>query len=297
MMITAAVITATQATHAYDCCEPDPCCPESCGQIFLDAEALYLRAYEGGISSVCDITTTTNSIEDGILVSRLTGRGHDPDFKWNWGYRIGAGYKFADSDCGIRAYWTHFDANTGGNSYRWKVDFNVVDLVYRCDSEWSACTTLSPYAGIRYANINQRLHTNFVSIDSALPITSNGRIKQDFSGVGPLIGLEGNFGMQYGFSIYGNVSVALLYGTSRIHSDSSEAFNTGINLNHLRNNNDAYQYVVDAGLGIRYKACFCDQTLVVQLGLEDHRYFNHNQFCNYGDLSLDGVSLGISLDY
>lgn len=298
MLITAAVIIATQYTHAYDCCEPAPCCPTACGELYFDAEALYLRAYQGGLSNLCDFTTTTDSIEDGILVSRLTGRGHEPDFKWNWGFRIGAGYKFADSDCGVRAYWTHFDANTGGHSEKWKIDFNVVDLVYRCDSDWSSCFTFSPYAGIRFAEIDQRLHTNFVSSDIGFPITSAGRIKQDFKGVGPLIGVEGNWGMQNGFSIYGNISVALLYGTSRIHSNNTEEFFTGINIDRLRNNKDAYQYVVDAGVGIRYKTCFfCDKNLVIQLGLEDHRYFNHNQFCDYGDLSLDGVSLGVSLEY
>ncbi len=298
MLIAAAVIIATQDTHAYNCCEPAPRCPQACGQIFFDAEALYLRAYQGGLSSVCDITTTSDSVEDNILVSRLTGRGHDPDFKWNWGYRIGAGYKFAGSDCGLRAYWTHFDANTGGSSHKWKIDYNVVDLVYRCDSNWSRCITVSPYAGIRYANIDQKLHTNFVSTVSDIPNTLNGSVKQDFSGVGPMIGVEGDFGMQNGFSLYGNISIALLYGTAHIRSNSTETFDTGINIDNLRNNKDAYQYVFDAGLGIRYKTCFfCDKNLVIQLGLEDHRYFNHNQFCDYGDLSLDGVTLGISLEY
>lgn len=131
MMITTSLILATQAVHSYDCFEPEACCPQSCGEIYLDVEALYLRAYEGGLSSICDVTTTTNAIENGVLVSRLTGRGHDPDFKWNGGYRLGADYKFADSDCGLRAYYTHFDANSGGNSHRWKIDFNVVDVVYR----------------------------------------------------------------------------------------------------------------------------------------------------------------------
>lgn len=82
---------------------------------------------------------------------------------------------------------------------------------------------------------------DFVSTDSGFPITSSGRIKQDLCGVGPLVGVEGNFGMQYGFSIYGNVSVALLYGHSHIHSNSSETFITGTNIDNLRNRRDAYQ--------------------------------------------------------
>ena len=111
------------------------------------------------------------------------------------------------------------------------------------------------------------------------------------------MGVEGNFDMSCGFSVYGNISIAMLFGNSHIHSNSSETFTTGINIDSLRNRQDAYQYVVDVGLGVRYQLCVCDQTLVIQLGLEDHRYFNHNQFCDYGDLSLDGVTLGISMDY
>ena len=77
------------------------------GQICLSADVLYLRAFEGGLSSVCDSTHITESVVDGTLISRLNGKNHDPDFRWNVGYRIGIGYEFADSDCGIGAYWTH----------------------------------------------------------------------------------------------------------------------------------------------------------------------------------------------
>jgi hypothetical protein len=37
--------------------------------------------------------------------------------------------------------------------------------------------------------------------------------------------------------------------------------------------------------------------LGLQLELEDHRYFNLNQFCGYGDLSLAGVSFGVCLEF
>ena len=51
-------------------------------------------------------------------------------------------------------------------------------------------------------------------------------------------------------------------------------------------------------LELRWKTCFCKNSfLILQLGLEHHRYFNHNQFCGYGDLSLDGVSFSAAILY
>src|SRR5580704_5067887 len=71
-----------------EACSSD-CC--SCGQFFVDASLLYLRAFEGGLSSACDSTHIIDTDEDGLIISRLTGKGHDPDFRWDLGFRIGAG--------------------------------------------------------------------------------------------------------------------------------------------------------------------------------------------------------------
>jgi hypothetical protein len=304
-MIIASVIIATSSAQAYDnACSAEFCCPETCppetccGQFFFDAEAVYFRAFEGGLSGLCDSVQITDVTEGGINVSTLTGTGRNPKFKWDWGYRLGIGSDLANTNWDIRTYWTHFDSKANGDTHQWKLRYNVVDLVFLYDCKWSDCIRLTPYGGARYVEIDQKLHTNFLSTVDTNPLTSVGRIKQDFSGVGPVLGLDADWDFNCGFSVYGNFAVAILYGSSHVRSDQTDTGITGININHLRNHVQTYQYAVDAAVGVRWKTQFCnDKILVLQFGLEDHRYFNHNQFSNCGDLSLDGISFGASVYY
>lgn len=283
----------------------EPCCscqPVSCGKGFLSADLLYWRASEGGLSSVCDSTETIDITENGVLISRLKAEGHDPDFKWDLGFKIGAGYEFADSHCDIGVYWTHYNSHTGGENHRnehhWKIDFNVVDVLYGCEWDCSTCFALTPFGGLRFAQIKQKLHTHFISTVNGSPATFHGDSRENFWGLGPLFGVEGEWEVGSGFSLYGNISGAILFGEFDVKSNQIDEFTTGININDLRKSPEAYQPVLDAGFGLRWKTCFCNERLLMlQLGFEHHSYFNHNQFCNYEDLNLGGVSLAIGLQY
>lgn len=286
------------------CYVEEPCNTQcSCGTLYIGGQLLYLRAFEGGLSSVCDGAEIVNSTVDGVPVSTLIGRNHDPDFKWNPGYRVGVGYEFADSSCGMGVSWTHFTSHSGSgsdeNERRWNIHFDVVDAVFACESDWSNCFTLTPFGGIKCAKINQKLHTNFINtIDGATSSTATGTLHEDFKGIGPLFGVEGDWRLGCGISLYGNISIAALYGTYHVRADQNEVFTGVTNIDHLRRKTQACQAVVDAGFGIRWTTCLCgDNDLTVQLGVETHRYFNHNQFCGYGDLSLDGVTLGLGFGF
>jgi hypothetical protein len=281
-------------------CTPAPCCKERCGGFFLDAGVLYLRAFEGGLSSACDSTQIIDTTEGDVVVSELRGKNHDFDFKWNTGFTVGAGYEFDNNSC-IGAFWTNYNSRSSGgrkeNQHHWKINFNVVDVLYCYESSWSNFA-LIPYGGLRYARIDQHLRTHFLNTVNAITNSSHGHSREDFSGWGPLFGLEGNWDMGCGFSLYGNVSGSVLFGKFRVRTNSAEVFDTGINRNHLRKNNQACQPVVDIGFGVRWMTSFCnDMILVLQLGLEEHRYFNHNQLCSYGDLSLDGGSFTVGIEF
>ena len=308
MAITVLLITAAGLAHGSNynsrewCeqpCAPEFCCPENCGRFFGGAEVLVLKAFEEGLSNACGSTQITNYYnDDHIPISKLNGKAHGPDFKWNAGFRIGAGYEFADGECNVGAYWTHFNSHSNGGCRTWKLNFDAVDVLYRCRCDCSSCLNWTPFAGVKFANIDQKFHTNFVQKTSGTRSTLRGRIKEEFFGFGPLFGIEGDWGFGCGFSLYGNISVAVLYGKFHEKSHQTEKFTDGINVDHLKKHIQACQPVVDAGFGVRWKTCVCnDKLLVVQLGLEQHRYFNQNQFCGYGDLSLNGVSLGAGIEY
>lgn len=312
-----AIVAATQMVvhkvEATACFEPDTywadqSCANSCsrGTFFVDAEALYLRAYQGGLSSLCDVLEIEDTTIDNTTNSLHRGHGREPHFNWDWGFRIGAGYDFACNDCGMRAYWTHYNNSSGKkdhnssrkkNHTRWKLDYDVVDLVFRCDSDLSCGLTFSPFAGIKIAEIRQKLHTHFIGLLDAFPTDSISHVKQRFEGVGPVIGAKGSWDWRCGFSFYGSLDVAMLYGNTHIKANGVDTFATGANISHFKNHKNAYQFVFDAEIGIQWQRTFCGRVVALQLGLENHRYFNQNQFCDQGDLSLDGVKLGLSFDF
>ncbi len=306
--MTTLAVTAIGSVQGEDllviCCEEEICAPEPCccgpyGHFFGNAGLLYLRAFEGGLSSPCDQTHIIDSNQNGLLVSRLQGNGNEPDFNWNLGFRIGVGYEFADSSCRIGAYWTHYNSHG-----RWKIDFDVVDVLFSCECDLSTCcVALIPFGGLRGANIDQKFRTHLVSRVQSVTgeethTFSRGNFKEEFFGIGPLFGIEGVWDLFCQFSLYGDISLSFLYGTFNVRSDQTDEFATGKNINHLRNHTQACQTVLDAGFGVRWKAQFChDRFLMLQLGLEQHLYFNQNQFYGYGDLSINGVSFAIGFEY
>lgn len=303
------MIAASSSLHggyqdpcASTCCDSNPCCTPCYGDFIVSARILYLRAYEGGLSSVCDITDATSSIEDSVLVSRLEGRNLDPDFDWNLGFNIGAGYRFVNSNCGFAVDWMHYNNDSGNDSednfQNWKLDYNVVDLVYLCDYGYSTCFNVMPFAGLKYARIDQKIDYHLISSEDEVLAISDGRVKEDFSGIGPVFGVEADWRLGCGFSFYGNIAGSVLFGRFHVHSNNTDEFETGTNIDHLVKHTQASQFVLDLGFGVRWETCFCcDKILVLQLGVEEHRFFNHNQFCGYGDLSLDGVSFGVGIEF
>lgn len=297
-----ALTAGGSSLFAVNCDYPLECEPVCSGKFYFDAEALFLRAHEGCLSSPCDVVNVTSIDVGDTRVSVLESREKEPRFDWSWGFRIGAGYGFADNGCcdsEIRAYWTHFDDKTKACRFHWDLHYDTVDLLFRTNYSCNPCLTFVPYAGLRYANIDQKLHTSFQSTFDSELVSTSGRNKQDFRALGPLFGIEGDYSLACGLTVYGNVAVGVLFGHNRVKQETVEFSNLNINVDNLHSRPDAYQYVIDLGFGLRYIGTFCDRTLIVQLGLEDHHYFNYNRLtsCNSGDLNLDGLTLGVAFEF
>lgn len=302
------------------------CSPQSCGKGFIDAEFLYWRASQGGLD-ICTPSEFSDVIEsNGKVISRFKGKGRDPDFKWDPGFRLGAGYQFACSQWDIGAFITYFHSKThdsrhGDNKVRWNVDFNVMDIVAGYNHNMCSCLDIRPFVGLRLARINEKLHINdfsdfsnsspstssslssssssstnvFITNDAITSVTKN---KEKFRGLGPILGLEADWKIGCGFSFYVNASMSWLYGNFRtklIDSTEGEFF---LDYCEVSNRFDVTLSVIDAGLGIRWEKCLCnDRKLYLQLGLENHRYYDFNHIGNCGDLSFDGFNFGAGFQY
>lgn len=313
-----AVVGKVQA-DCSDECEKSCCCePNCCGKGFISADLLYLNACQGGLDDCFPVETTDYISSSGDVISRFRGRGEDPHFDWNAGFRLGTGYEFG-CGWGIAAFWTHFHSHSNrhhrndyesgyafGNDHtnRWKLHFDVVDVIGGREFDLGSCFALTPFGGLRFARIEQKVHSDFFnSIDSNLGsssdsfTTSGTRNRTRFCGVGPLIGVEADWNLGCNLSLYANASVAILYGHFHTHFNDSNDFYGGADYCEVKRHLCACQPVLDAGVGVRWHTCFCSSVVWFQLGLEHHSYFNQNRFGDYGDLCLAGVNFSAGFAY
>lgn len=287
-----------------------PCEPSSCGQGFIGAELIYWRAYQSGLDSCETIEFSERENSDGKLFSNFNGRGRDPHFQWDPGFRIGAGYQFACSNWDVAAIWTHFHSHANRNEndenkVRWNINLDVIDVVAAYQWDTCNCFSLVPFAGIRGAIIDEKLHEeNFRDSERGSSSSTHNRFssksdnKEYFWGVGPLLGLQADWNIRCGFSVYGSASVSWMYGNFDLKFKEFDESKDMVNRCNVKKNIDADIAAADFAIGIRWQRCFCiNKKLILQLGLEHHRYFDFNRFGNYGDLSVDGFNIGAGIEF
>jgi len=290
-----------------NCFSCEPVCCDSCGTLLLSAGLIYWRAFENGLDTCISSRSSNTVLDDGTVISKMYGNSRDPDFEWNPGFRIGVGYEFACSNWDAAVFWTHFNSTSHGhknkeNHIRWNLDFDVVDVIGAYDFNFSPCFTLSPFGGIRGAIIDQKLHNGDFS-DSPHFFTKNediefGKNRENFWGVGPLVGLEGDWNVGCGFSLYANGSVSWLYGKFDVQFVNGDRSGDTLDICNERKNLNAITTALDAEIGIRWATCLCnDMEFILQFGLEHHQYFNFNRIGYCGDLSFDGFNLTAGITF
>lgn len=284
------------------------CQPIPCQKGFISADLLYWRAYESGLDTCIPSTVCEEVDSDGKITSRFSGRGRDPHFRWNPGFRIGAGYGLTGTSWDLAAFWTDFhshahDSRNNGHRLRWNINLDVIDLTAGYRSNLSSCFSWRPFFGLRGARIDQKLHKGLspcsacssIAYDLSTTYTKN---KQKFSGIGPLIGLEGNVNVLCGFSFYASASISWLYGDFHILQREYFQSRNVIDSCHVRKHLDVSLLVGDATLGIRWEKCICkSMRLILQLCVEHHRYFEYNRLADCCDLSFDGVNFSASVAF
>lgn len=245
-------------------------------------ELLYWRALETGFNHSCSSAVKAN--------------------KWDLGYRIGIDYH-AFCYWHVNLNWAHFDANShrhhNEDSAHWKLRYNVVNALIGRDLRFNSCFILTPFAGLQAAYIRQNLDSLSFEGEcctSDIAALLDQKDKEKFIGIGPELGIKGEWFLGCGFSCFGSVDAAILYGhfNGRSHILGNEFFCEC----HEKHHDAACQTVADAAIGLKWEQCICyNMLLSFQLSLEHHQYFNHNHITDTGDLCLDGGAFAIGLRF
>lgn len=311
---------------------------KNCWGAFITVDPLLLEAHENGLGIVVKTKNTLSFFS-----------GHDkvknPNFNWDWGFRLGLGLNLPHDGWDLYLNWTRFHTNAhrtsraslGGTlypvtlhpgsvgglpltadkaKYRWHLRLNELDLEMGREFFVSKWLTLRPFAGMRTAWIDQKDRTTLQGLNNDLVLANKRRFerKNDYWGLGIRGGLNTQWGLGCGWSIFANYSASLLYGFFTLDGKQKIITDTDVVTSDLDVDNHYHvgRAITEFILGVRYDYMFCNERyhIGVQLGWEQQMLYGQNQFmrfvddtamgvfvANQGDLTLQGYSARFRFDF
>jgi Legionella pneumophila major outer membrane protein precursor len=289
---------------------------------FTQGAALYLQAEETGLGYAVKSCASDRSLR--------SSRVKNPKFDWDVGFNIGLGYR-VPHDCWqllaqFTSLQTHSDATQSteencvffpswlssdlpflatGVKAHWRLHFGLIDLLLSKPYSAGRTLTLTPQIGIRWGSARQKFNLIYRSEEIVV------RMKNKYAGLGPYMGLLGEYALVKDFSLFARGAFSLLYGEFYLHQDEdvSASKEKLLGLHAIFRSCAA---LLEGGAGIRWQHLFTGalKRLKLDLSWEQYLFFSQNQLfrsvdpthpgiviANQGDLSLSGVRFGIAFDF
>lgn len=312
------------------CAMPEPITPTAPvkaerNRFFFDADFIYWQAQEDnlmvGMSGI-DLT--------GVTVS-TPGHISSIDFGYAPGFKFGAGVDFLYDGWDTYMDYTWFKSGSQSGSAstpvagqgrligpvttnsaqpetlsstgNWHLFFNNIDWELGRKFFISKKLILRPHIGIKGSWDHQR----FQLTQTLRTFTNDVYEKEHFWGVGLRGGLDTQWIFARGFSIYGNLSVAELYG-QYISSTQVTQSVPAVTTHWTENSVHKMTPVLELALGFRYETPFCTSyRFYISAGWEQQIWWNHNQLISVvnteapqlqtsvtgGNLSFQGLDLKV----
>lgn len=270
-----------------------------------------------------------------IWASTLSSSGKTLDFDatnvnfgWDKGFRGGVLHQLECTHWDTGFYWTHFrtKANKGfaigdqivipeffsgflsgnfffGANINWQLTMNMIDFVVGRKFEIDDSFSLRPSIGIKGGTINQTINTEW----NAGFYTSRERVKNNFSGGGPSLGIEGQWNIVDSLSIFGDFSTAFMWGNWKVndtYSRPSALFGvvTPTTITTSMNNSKLGTVMYRYRMGLEWR-CPGKLPLTFQLGYEMQFWPNQlriptfQQLPVHGDLTLQGGTCQVRINF
>jgi hypothetical protein len=266
----------------------------------------------------------------GVGVDAQPGPFKSPRFDWESGVRVAVGYNIGHDQWDLSLIWTWFEDDASkrsagtlqnpvfdaigdpvfgvtalSGSTNLNLHLNIIDLDLGKEFQVTKWLTLRPVAGVRTTWINQHWRTRYNNVIFASYGGAISEFKvnqtQKFWGIGARGGLDAEFGLIDGFSIFSNTSLDLLYGIFKINQTNSSVSTQNIKTTNLissRNEHSA-QAVADIQLGLRWDWGFAQDRFHIRLqgGWENHIFFDQNHFYYTVTARSNIINRGGNLDF
>lgn len=188
-----------------------------------------------------------------------------------------------------------------GSQLNWTLYLNTLDLEASHAFHITPSLSFSPMIGIKGGSINQ----NITSTWNAFLYVANENVLQKYTGIGPSLGISGQWNFMKDFNLVGNFSTAFMYGTWNIDDvytrPSVPAFLISPTTISTRQNNISLGTLTfDYFLGLEW-AHQGKVEVKAKLGYEIQYWTNQLRIPTFqllpvrGDLTLQGATCGISI--
>ena len=277
-----------------------------CGRFNVSADFLFFKPCQGAFLT-CSFgsSDTVISTDNETTTTTIFANDIEVPYRWDGGFRIGAGYEFGRGCIELSAAWTRFHTNAHGTSNLfWKLDFDVLDFALSRKISVNPCFYWEPFIGVRTVWIKQNLDVVYVNTTDNNGMISKTNVSentaQKLTGTGPVFGTLADWSLGCGFGVYALGDLGIIYGRFKRTVDGLETTEDSEDTTRFGTDRARCASIValDGGIGIRWKKCFCDCVLLtLKLGYEFHHYFDYNLINTTGDLSLNGGSVSATLEF
>lgn len=271
--------------------------------LFFQADLLFWQARENGLAYA--VIASTPLVLD-LLPSNLEIK--EPEFEWDFGFRIGLGYGGQSDGWDIGAQWTRFfsDARDLGsissqkfflpiwahpnfNAFsfdpiriteaHWQLHFNEIDAGVGRGFYVSKYFTVRPFAGPSAVWIHQHYHIEYEQppLDPIPALANKIHLKNAFFGIGAQVGCDLSFHLTRPLSLFTRASGAIYAGRFEIRRKESfrSITNEGFNVSH---NLHAGRAATALEMGLSWEHAVQDSYYVrAELCYDIHYFFKQNQ--------------------
>ncbi|NGX39522.1 MAG: hypothetical protein KR126chlam1_00852 [Chlamydiae bacterium] len=314
-----------------------PYAPE-CWGFYTTIAPILWQAHAGGLSPVIQTKGSTE-----FFNTEGKSRVRNLNFDWDFGFRAGLGFNTCHDAWDLLLQWTWWcsdarlgieiddddeafypsighPAQTMGQMPRqvksnWNARLNLLDLENGRDFFVSRCLSMRPFVGLRTAWIRQKFDVDYLEIPEGPnnPLSPNPQHKIDqrlrYWGIGIRGGLNTQWCLGAGFSLFSNFSTSLLYNYYKATHEEKEE---GGELFKVKNFYHLGSSITDMQIGIRFDWSTCDECFHIGLdfGWEQHYFPCQQQFItfvddgmvgkfinNLGDLATQGYFLALRVDF
>lgn len=209
---------------------------------------------------------------------------------------------------------------------KWHLHFNRLDLQLGRKILFGRHFLLETFFGLESLDISQKFDLNvktiFLDLTTALPATNavNSKNRNSLLGIGPRAGFKAHFDFKAGFGLYGNFGVNILWGKFKIkqkynetnYYSSSDSTVLVDQSQHTSQSSSVLNTDLEMGFNWRYLFQKSNLEFALKAGWEQHYYIDIVRFQDFylqqtssgtaaytsnGNLSLSGLTLGVSLRY